>query len=82
MDNGRLKLNLPISVGSIVSIRSADSKNIPGYIGIVIETNVWEPGGRRISIPGIGEVETGLDKCYNATEAERKEYFKNALKYE
>ena len=82
MDDGLLKLNSPIRVGSIVSIRSSNSEKIPGYIGVVIETNVWEPGGRRISIPGIGEVETGLDKCYNATEAERKEYFKNVLKYE
>jgi len=82
VDDDFLKLHPSISVGSIVSIRSADSKNIPGYIGIVVETNVWEPGGRRIYIPGIGEVETGLDKCYNATEAERKEYFKNVLKYE
>jgi len=79
---GELKLDPPISVGSIVSIQSADSKGIPGYIGIVVATNVWEPGGRRISIPGIGEVETGLDRCYNATEAERKQYFKNRLKYE
>jgi len=73
--------NSPIKVGSIVSVRSPTPQHLKGYTGIVTESGVWKPGGMRIRIPGIGKVETALEKCYNATEAERKEYFKEVLKY-
>lgn len=71
----------PITEGSIITVRSADAQHLPGYIGIVLRSTTWEPGTRQISIPGIGKVETALDRCYNATEAERKEYFKAVLKH-
>ena len=76
-----LKFNPPIRYGSIVAVRSVDNRPLSGYVGMVVENPAWDPGTRLISIPGIGEVETGLDRCYNATEAERKLYFKQALKH-
>ena len=81
MDDGLLKLDPPIREGSIVTVRSPDEKFIDGYIGIVVAPHTWQPMSRWVSIPGIGEVETGLDRCYNATEAERKQYFKLVLKH-
>jgi len=70
-----------ISVGSIVSIRSSSAPQIYAYVGIVIHDNTYNPGYRKISIPGIGEVEGPLTNCYNATEVERKNYFIAVLKY-
>lgn len=75
----------PIHVGSIVRVKIAWW----WYIGIVLEENIWEPGGYRIFVPGeignfgkIGNtVERSSDLCYNTTEDERKIYFKNVLKY-
>ena len=76
----------PIHVGSIVRVKIAWW----WYPGIVVAENIWEPGGGyRVFVPGeigntgkIGKmVETSLELCYNATEAERKIYFKNVLKY-
>lgn len=70
-----------IRVGSIVSVREPMWQHLPAYVGIVIHDSTYNPGFRKICMPGIGEVETALSKCYNATEAERKIYFKNVLKY-
>lgn len=75
-----------IHVGSIVCVKIAWWL----YPGIVVKENIWEPGGYLISVPGkIGNtgkigitVERALELCYNATEKERKLYFKNLLKYE
>lgn len=75
----------PIHVGSIVRVKIAWWS----YVGIVVAENIWEPGGYRIFVPGeigitgvIGKtVERPLELCYNATEKERKLYFKNVLKY-
>lgn len=69
--------NSPIKVGSIVRVKKAWWDEI----GIVTHGNIWEPGGYRIAIPGQGTVERSLDLCHNATEAERKKYFKAVLKH-
>ena len=66
--------NSSIKVGSIVRIGTECT-------GTVLRTNVWQPGGLHISLPGSGMIEVPLERCYNATEAERKEYFKEVLKY-
>lgn len=81
-----MKNDPPIQIGSIVRVKIAWW----WYIGKVTHENIWEPGGYRISVPGkIGitgkinaMVERSLDLCYNATEEERKLYFKSVLKYE
>jgi hypothetical protein len=75
--DGELKLSDPIQIGSIVVVKKAWWDEV----GIVVKTNIWEPGGNLISIPGQGTVERSTDLCYNATEAQRKEYFKQALKH-
>ncbi len=66
-----------IKVGSIVRVKRAWWNEI----GIVVKTNIWKPGGYLIRLPQYGMIERSLDLCHNATEAERKEYFKAVLKY-
>lgn len=66
--------NSPIKVGSIVRVGTE-------HTGIVLRMNVWQPGGLHISLPGSGMIQVPLERCYIATEAERKEYFKEVLKY-
>lgn len=63
----------PITVGSIVRVGTET--------GIVLRMNVWNPGGVHIGLPGSGMIQVPLERCYVATEAERKEYFKEILKY-
>lgn len=77
MDDEQLKLSDPIQVGSIVCVKKAWWDEV----GIVVKTNIWEPGGNLISIPGKGTVERSTDLCYNATEEQRKIYFQEVLKY-
>lgn len=73
------RVDPPIQVDSIVTIKGAGAHR--GYIGIVVWHGTFDPGFRNIQLPGIGTVEAALESCYNATEAERKQYFKLALKY-
>ena len=73
--------NSPIKTGSIVSY--TDHEKI--WVGIVVRMNTWNPVGLQVKVPGkfsaFMSVELPLERCYNATEAERKEYFKEVLKY-
>ena len=73
------KFDPPIQIGSIVAVRSPNSQHLEAYIGVIIHDSTFDPGFRKIMIPGIGEVETSLEACYNATEDERKKYFLEKL---
>jgi hypothetical protein len=79
------RVDPPIRHGSIVAVPGCNliGRFTPddGYIGVVVPNPTWEPGIRLVSYPGIGEVEVALDKCYNATEEQRKKYFKLVLKH-
>ena len=75
--------NLAIRVGSIVTLKSTliDSKMC--HIGKVLRMNIWDGiRGVEIMIPGKHTLKISLERCYNATEKERKTYFKDVLKYE
>ena len=72
--------NLPIKVGSIVGVK-VFYHPYTVHLGIVTHTNIWNPGGLIIQIPGKGTMECSFERCYNATEAERKEYFWLKLKH-
>lgn len=76
------KLDPPIHTDSIVSIRSPDSQQVDAYVGVIVHDSTFNPGFRKIYIPGVGIVETSLTSCYIATDQERKRYFKNRLRYE
>ena len=74
--------NLEIRVGSIVILKSYIDGEMC-HIGKVLRMNIWGGiGGVEIMMPGKPTLEISLERCYNATEAERKEYFKNVLKYD
>ena len=71
----------PIKIGSIVRVITGFPVRDTKHIGIVIFDNIWMPGGLKIQIPDNGTVECSVSNCYNATEAERKGYFKAVLKH-
>lgn len=71
-----------IRVGSIVTVKSCfDGRR--RHVGKVLKMNVWDGiGGVEVMLPGNRTIEFSLSRCYNATEAQRREYFKAVLKHD
>lgn len=71
-----------IRVGSIVALKSTHIDGEMIHVVKMLRMNIWDGSGGVVMLPGNGTIEVSLERCYNATEAERKLYFKNILKYE
>lgn len=72
----------PIKTGSIVAIRHPSTRTgVQCYVGIIVHNSNYDPGLRKILVPGIGVLEAALTNCHNVTGVERKLYFKNVLLY-
>ena len=68
--------DLPIRVGDIVNIAFPACD----YLGIILQEHEY-PGIVKIKIPGYGWADLSSSRCSHATTKERKEYFKDVLKY-